>query len=561
MSNRIALLAVVLLASTTLSQADPNRVAAATTLPDGFQQTTVVGDLIEPTHMAFSGDGTRLIISELSGKLMVYDVVADTLGTFLTLPGSEPYGVVFDPVDDDLFYVFYNSPAAGNEFRVSRWTVSGDPNVADATSELVILEITGLGSPTHSGGDLQFGPDGMLYVTVGDGAGHDDFERTEPQSFASLMGKILRIDPSVCGVDSCGDIIPSDNPDFSGLPGYNAGTARGEIYARGFRNPYNSDFDPDTGAFYIIDVGTNASTVPLPADRFEEVNVGLAGANYAWNDCHGICNTPANNELGSINTSLPVDPIHVYDHTGTGKAIIGAAFYRGSLFPAGYVGDFFFADLIGGFISRLHPDLTVDPFATGVGMIVDLREAPDGSLYYLSHSVGGNPSADDGAVLRIGYEDPLAQVGVVSATVTLAVLSVTVNIQNVAYGTLELNTTGSLPTGQTADTNGSAAFEVVNNGTQTASWNIAGASSAGGDWAIGSAAGDAIYAHRYGTSATSGAPDTPTSLHTSSLLAAGVPPGNSVFVWLELDMPTDCDAGASTCDTQTLPVNITTFAP
>jgi hypothetical protein len=199
----------------------------------------------------------------------------------------------------------------------------------------------------HSAGSLQFGPDDKLYVSTGDGS-----VGRNAQSLGNLDGKILRINRD--------GSAPATNP-FVGQTG-----ARAVIWAYGLRNPYTFGFDPATGRMLINDVGLTTT---------EEINEGRAGANYGWPTCEGACNT-----------SGFVDPIYSYDHaTSTGKAIVGAAFYRSTIFPSEYRGDFFFGDYVGDWIKRYDQSTgTVTDFAAGASTIADIDVGPDGALYYLS---------------------------------------------------------------------------------------------------------------------------------------------------------------------------------
>jgi glucose/arabinose dehydrogenase len=219
-------------------------------------------------------------------------------------------GLAFDPQfnTNGHFYVYYTKAGDPSTNQVSRFTVStANPDIADPSSELVILE----GIPSgrdHNGGQMQFGPDGKLYVAIGDA----DVEEENPsiaQSLKTLTGKILRINAD--------GSVPADNP-FVGTP-----DARGEIWAYGLRNPFTGDIEPVTGRMYINDVGSNS---------WEEINLGVAGANYGWPECEGECENPDFE-----------DPIHTYSQR-TGCAITGGAFYRGTQFPEEYQGNYFFAD-------------------------------------------------------------------------------------------------------------------------------------------------------------------------------------------------------------------------
>jgi glucose/arabinose dehydrogenase len=194
---------------------------------------------------------------------------------------------------------------------------------------------------------MQFGLDGKLYVATGDANAPSD-----AQSLETLAGKILRIDPD--------GSVPADNP-FVGTP-----DARGEIWAYGLRNPFTGDIDPVTGKMYINDVSKYI---------WEEINLGVAGANYGWPECEGK----------RCENSHPdfEDPIHAYTHQ-EGCAITGGAFYRGTQFPKEYQGNYFFADHCNQWIKRLLPDGTEADFVTeGPKSVADLEVSPDGILYYL----------------------------------------------------------------------------------------------------------------------------------------------------------------------------------
>jgi len=371
-------------------------------IPDGFSDSMVFTGLSSPTSMTFTPSGSTLIISEQSGTLMTYDLATDTLSTLLALPGEAPFGVVLDPnfQTNNYFYVYYNSSATGR-FRVSRYefTSSIPTLAADPNSEVVILDIQGSSWRTHSGGSMNFGPDGYLYVTTGDGQGHDNFDSPDPQSLGSLLGKVLRLDPGLCSSTCPGVVYPSSNPTVESP--IDDPNTRGEIWAWGFRNPFSSDFDEATGEYYVIDVGVNRSSTPDATKRYEEINFVVAGGNYGWNACHGICNDPPNHDVGSIDLSKFVDPIYTYDHTDDGRSIVGAAVYRGSQFPSDFSGNLIYADFIGGYLARLKTDFTEERFVSGLGpeSVLDLRVGPvDGSIYYLQY--------DTGTVRRIDFAPP-----------------------------------------------------------------------------------------------------------------------------------------------------------
>jgi hypothetical protein len=156
--------------------------------------------------------------------------------------------------------------------------------------------------------------------------------------------------------------IPQDNP-F-----YNVQGAKKAIWATGLRNPFTFAFSPSSGVMYINDVGQ---------ESWEEIDLGMAGANYGWPLCEGFCS----------NANF-TNPVYAYPHNGTEHAITGGAFYEGSQFPPEYWGSYFFGDFAAGFIKRLTPSGTAVDFLQNVTSPVDIDVGPDGSLYYLSIGSG-----------------------------------------------------------------------------------------------------------------------------------------------------------------------------
>ncbi len=348
-------------------------VEAAVSVRAGFKSAVIAGNLIQPTAMAIAPDG-RLFICQQTGALRVVkngQLLAAPFVTVAVDPSGERglLGVALDPMFavNHYVYIYYTTTTTPRRNRVSRFTANGD--VALAGSEVVLLELNALsGATNHNGGALNFGPDGYLYVAVGDNA-----SGSNAQSLSNLLGKILRIADD--------GSIPADNPFFSIASGVNRA-----IWALGLRNPFTFTFQPGTGLMYINDVGQNT---------FEEINEGAAGANYGW---------PLSE--GPTSTSGQTGPLYWYGHGSgpqLGCAITGGAFYNPQVqqFPAGYVGDYFFGDYCGNWIT-VRDALTgaVSTFASGVLAPVDLDLAADGSLYYLSRG--------SGHVARISYVPPIA---------------------------------------------------------------------------------------------------------------------------------------------------------
>jgi glucose/arabinose dehydrogenase len=284
-----------------------------------------------PVDIAHAGDGSnRLFLVEKAGRIRIYDLNSSTLlpGYFLDIDAQVSdsgerglLGLAFHPdyPSNGYFYVNYTDNAG--DTHISRFTVSADPNVANAGSELDILTV---GQPysNHNGGDLEFGPDGYLYIPLGDGGdGGDPGNRSQnPQE---LLGKLLRIDVnSSSGGNNYA--IPPDNP-FVGVQ--TPVDYRDEIWALGLRNPWRFSFDRQTGDIWIADVGQGA---------WEEVNFQAAssngGENYGWRCYEG---NHSYNTSGCGPASNYDFPIFEYPHdpnTG-GNSITGGYVYRGNDFP------------------------------------------------------------------------------------------------------------------------------------------------------------------------------------------------------------------------------------
>jgi glucose/arabinose dehydrogenase len=356
-------------------------------LPDGFVQSRVAGGLTNPTTMAFAPDG-RLFVTEQRGTLRIIKGGRLLRTPFLNISSKVDsrgerglLGVAFDPnfSANKYVYVYYTQDTPGttpSHNRVVRFTASGDRAVM--SSERLILRLNNLSrSENHNGGALNFGEDGKLYVAVGENA-----ERDNAQSLNNLLGKMLRINKD--------GTIPTDNPYYRSarVDGKNKA-----IWARGLRNPYSFAVQPGSGRIHINDVG---------AGTWEEINRGLKRANYGWPDCEGNHDNP--NTPGSVNCSAApyTAPVYEYRHGNsatTGCAITGGAFYNPAAvrFPAGYVGDYFFADFCSGWIRRLDlAQRTVTRFK-GVSdeRPVSLQVGRNGSLYFLAR--------DTGSVERIRY--------------------------------------------------------------------------------------------------------------------------------------------------------------
>ncbi|HVQ37355.1 MAG TPA: PQQ-dependent sugar dehydrogenase [Pyrinomonadaceae bacterium] len=343
-------------------------VANAATLPASFTETLVAGGLASPTAMEFAPDG-RLFVCQQGGQLRVIKNGALLPTPFVTVTVDSSgerglLGIAFDPnfASNNFVYVYYtNGTVSPRRNQVSRFTANGD--VAVAGSELVILTLENLSATNHNGGAIHFGPDGKLYVAVGENA-----VASNSQTLSNRLGKMLRI-------NSDGS-IPSDNPFFNTATGLNRA-----IWSLGLRNPFTFAFQPNSGRMFINDVGQST---------WEEINDGISGSNYGWPTTEGPTNNPSFRS-----------PLFSYAHSPSdtgGCAITGGAFYNPATvqFPSNYVGKYFFADLCSGWIRVFDPATQTDAaFATGIPNPVDLRVGADGSLYYLA--IG------NGTVVKIQY--------------------------------------------------------------------------------------------------------------------------------------------------------------
>jgi len=263
--------------------------------PARLKLTEVASGLTSPLGMAWPDDGTgRLFIIDQVGKIRILKRDGTLVATpFLDLTSkmvalTAAYdergllGLAFHPdyAANGYLYVYYSAPLRAGApvdynctSTISRFTVTtGNPDTADLASEKIILQVD---KPqfNHNGGQLLFGKDGFLYISLGDGGGANDTGIGHPalgngQDATTLLGSILRIDVDL------GDpyTIPGDNP-FVFFAGFQK-----EIYAFGFRNPWRMSFDSMDGRLFVGDVGQNL---------WEEVDIVTSGANYGWNRMEG----------------------------------------------------------------------------------------------------------------------------------------------------------------------------------------------------------------------------------------------------------------------------------
>src|SRR3954453_4915205 len=293
--------------------------------PTAFAQDValqpIATGLDQPVALTHAGD-TRLFITEQTGTIRIYDALGLRATPFLdirslVLSGGERglLSVAFHPQyrDNGLFFVYYTNRNGDNS--IARYKVSSDPDRADSATGTILLTIAHPNFANHNGGQLQFGPDGYLYIGTGDGGSGGD-PNNNAQNLNQLLGKLLRID-----VDhGTPYAIPPSNPFVS-----HSG-ARGEIWAYGLRNPWRFTFDRANGDMWIGDVGQG---------DYEEVDLqpatSVGGENYGWRKMEGFpCFNPSAN---CADISL-TPPIIEYSHAGGACSISGGYRHRGTQIPS-----------------------------------------------------------------------------------------------------------------------------------------------------------------------------------------------------------------------------------
>ncbi len=327
----------------------------------------------EPIELTHAGDSSGLVyVGEKAGRVRAVNAAAGTATTVLDIvglvlnSGEQGFlGMAFHPsfATNGYLYVHYSGRTNGRTV-VARYTRSAtNPAVFDPASAQILLEVVQPFS-NHNGGKLAFGPDGYLYLALGDGgSGNDPGNRAQNRSV--LFGKILRFDVDhPAGGLNYG--IPPTNPFAGNTAGY-----REEIYAYGLRNTFRFSFDRSTGTLWAADVGQNT---------YEEIDLITNGGNYGWRVAEGLhCNIPS---TGCDRTGF-TDPIYEYDHSGGNCSITGGFVYRGARNPD-LTGKYIFGDYCTGNVWALSTTGTTATrqtlAATGFGLF-SFGEDAAGELY------------------------------------------------------------------------------------------------------------------------------------------------------------------------------------
>ncbi|MBE9466296.1 PQQ-dependent sugar dehydrogenase [Dyadobacter subterraneus] len=362
--------------------------------PTIYFKSVISSGLNSPIQLVNAGDGTnRIFIVEKGGTIKVFNSAFTSLGTFLTVDGVLNSGeqgllsMAFHPdyETNGTFFVYYNN-LDGN-LEIARYKVNpGNANLANEGSKTIVKTILHPDQPNHNGGELHFGSDGYLYLSIGDGGGGDD-PNNNAQNPTRLLGKILRIAVNTTDV---GPIYtnPADNPYPDGNGGKN------EVFATGLRNPFRWSFDSGTGDMWIGDVGQGAR---------EEINhrtaATLSAANYGWGCYEG---TLTHNNADCIPNAQYHFPIHEYvTNSAAGNSVVGGVVYRGTLHPEmqGYYigGDFKSGNLH--IIGPVSGTITTTVRTSTITDVADFGEAENGEIYAVALT--------SGAVYNLTPQNPL----------------------------------------------------------------------------------------------------------------------------------------------------------
>jgi glucose/arabinose dehydrogenase len=342
--------------------------------PSALNLELVASGLNNPVYLtALPNDQQRLFVVEQVGRIRIIRNGQLLATPFLDIRAKVSFGgeqglfsVAFHPNYASNGWFFVNFTDVNGDTQVERYTVSPtNPDSARATSALTVISVD-QPFPNHNGGQLQFGPDGMLYIGMGDGGSGGD-PQNHGQNRATLLGDLLRIN-----VDQLPYIVPPDNP-YVGSTEF-----RREIWASGLRNPWRFSFDAPSGMLYVADVGQN---------NWEEINAvpaSQAGVNYGWRLMEGArCFIPSNCSQSGLQL-----PVHEYDHTSGNCSVTGGYVYRGTRIP-GIVGHYFYADYCAAILRsfRLVNGVATDHrtwSVTGLQQVTSFGVDAAGELYILT---------------------------------------------------------------------------------------------------------------------------------------------------------------------------------
>lgn len=361
-----------------------------------FEETFTNLSFNFPVEIQGSTDGSnRLFVVEQTGLIKVFpnksNVTSGELSTFLDISSNVAYsagqeigllGLAFHPnyTTNGYVYVYYIDQPSNYRINIARYQVdSNNPNALNASSRTIIAQFTKNQSDSnHNGGKIAFGPDGYLYISIGDGGGGGD-PQGNGQNLNTVFGSILRIDIDIDGnnpVESNPELpngnyeIPSNNPRV-GLSGLQ------ELYAWGIRNTWKFSFD-SAGTLWGADVGQNS---------YEEINIITRGGNYGWNKFEAN-SEPSYGTGTSLASSPDIKPIYFYDHSAFDVSITGGYVYKGSLTNDGLRNKYIYGDYVSGRVWALDYNTSNGStsnellFKTNGQFISSFGEDEAGELYF-----------------------------------------------------------------------------------------------------------------------------------------------------------------------------------
>lgn len=356
---------------------------------DGPIRLVRVATFDQPLALAARQGDPAVCVAEKGGRVWAWRDRPARRAEVLDLSGEVSdeieqglLGLAFAP---DGRHLYVNYTDGSGDTRIVEFRMDGAQADPASRRELLVVEQP---LPDHNGGHLAFGPDGMLYVGLGDGGGHGD-PLDNAQRLDTLLGKLLRLDPHPYGDRPYS--IPADNP-FVGREG-----VRPEIWAYGLRNPWRFSFDQQTGDLWIADVGQH---------KWEEINVALStsrgGENYGWNRLEGTDPFQGSAPAGTA------APVHTYPHDDGSCAVTGGVVYRGGRIPS-LQGRYVYGDFCSGLLRVLSLQGNDEPSDRGLGVTVEglssFGEDQDGEIYVTSLTNGGlyriDPSRGEGVVVPL----------------------------------------------------------------------------------------------------------------------------------------------------------------
>lgn len=378
----LTLLTLILLPFFKSKNSTPNPVKSVDKIPTTpvIRPSLFTSGIKEPTAIAATPapTDTRLFVVQLAGTVQIVkpsgqletQPFLDISQKVLALDEMGLLALAFHPNYAKNGYIYINYVDKGQNTVIARYKVSGNAGLIDPASEKVLFSIK-QPYPNHNGGDLAFGPDGYLYITLGDGGSAGD-PQNRAQDKSNFFGKILRID-----VDK-GDpySVPSTNPFVDQK------NSKPEIWAYGLRNPWRISFDKEKGDLFIADVGQ---------DKFEEVNFQSASSkgeeNYGWRCFEG---TESFNSAGCLDITKYSAPILAYTHDEDRCSVTGGYVYRGEKFQ-GLKGKYFYGDFCSGqlyYASQTNSKWTQSLIAKTPYMISAFGQDSHGELYFADYTTG-----------------------------------------------------------------------------------------------------------------------------------------------------------------------------